>query len=158
DGEAALQMLGRELRVRRAQDVAPVRQALANAAQRGLRSLLTLGEEGRRLCVAFVPLPCIGADGHNATLLVFGKRQVCEELSAQWFARTNGLTLAETQVLQQLCGGAQPSEIAVRQNVALPTVRTQMGSTRAKTGAQSIRALVRQGAVLPPLVSALRPQ
>ena len=42
------------------------------------------------------------------------------------------------------------------QGVALSTVRTQINSIRAKTGAASIRALVRQVAVLPPLVSALR--
>jgi hypothetical protein len=36
------------------------------------------------------------------------------------------------------------------------TVRTQIGSIRAKTGANSIRELVRQVAVLPPLVGALR--
>jgi hypothetical protein len=40
--------------------------------------------------------------------------------------------------------------------VAVSTVRTQIGSIRAKTGAGSIRELVRQVAVLPPLVGALR--
>jgi len=37
-------------------------------------------------------------------------------------------------------------------------VRTQIGSIRAKTGAASIAELVRQVAVLPPLVGALRGQ
>jgi DNA-binding CsgD family transcriptional regulator len=156
DDEHPLQLLGQELRVRRMQDVAPMRQALASAAQRGLRSLLTLGDEPQRVCVAVVPLPAFHDAGHCATLLVFGKRQVCEELSVQSFARSHGLTLAETQVLKQLCTGAQPSEIAEHQCVALSTVRTQIGSIRAKTGAESIRELVRQVAVLPPLVSALR--
>jgi hypothetical protein len=40
--------------------------------------------------------------------------------------------------------------------VALSTVRTQIGSIRTKTGAGSIRDLVRQVALLPPLVGALR--
>jgi len=40
--------------------------------------------------------------------------------------------------------------------VAVSTVRTQIGSIRAKTGAASISELVRQVAVLPPLVGALR--
>jgi DNA-binding CsgD family transcriptional regulator len=40
--------------------------------------------------------------------------------------------------------------------VAISTVRTQIGNLRLKTGAQSIRALVRQVAVLPPLMCALR--
>ena len=41
-------------------------------------------------------------------------------------------------------------------SVAVSTVRTQIGSIRIKTGASSIRELVRQVAVLPPLVGALR--
>jgi ribosomal protein S19 len=40
--------------------------------------------------------------------------------------------------------------------VALSTIRSQLGAIRAKTGAASIRTLVRQVAVLPPLVGALR--
>jgi DNA-binding CsgD family transcriptional regulator len=40
--------------------------------------------------------------------------------------------------------------------VAVSTVRTQIGSIRAKAGAGSISELVRQVAVLPPLVGALR--
>ncbi|MEO8311967.1 MAG: helix-turn-helix transcriptional regulator, partial [Caldimonas sp.] len=40
--------------------------------------------------------------------------------------------------------------------VAISTVRSQIGSMRAKTGAESIRALVRQVAVLPPVKGVLR--
>jgi DNA-binding CsgD family transcriptional regulator len=50
----------------------------------------------------------------------------------------------------------RPTAIARQQNVAVSTVRTQIGSIRAKTGAGSISELVRQVAVLPPLVGALR--
>jgi DNA-binding CsgD family transcriptional regulator len=50
----------------------------------------------------------------------------------------------------------RPTLIAQTQGVAVSTVRTQIGSIRAKTGAASISALVRQVAVLPPLVGALR--
>jgi DNA-binding CsgD family transcriptional regulator len=90
------------------------------------------------------------------TLLVLGKRQVCEQLSVQGFARSVSLTPAETRVLEQVCGGVRPNDIAQRAGVAVSTVRTQIGSIRAKTGAASIRELVRQVAVLPPLVGALR--
>jgi DNA-binding CsgD family transcriptional regulator len=87
---------------------------------------------------------------------VLGKRQVCEKLSVQGFARSLAMTPAETRVLELLCAGVRPTEIAQRQGVAVSTVRTQIGSLRAKTGAGSIRELVRQVAVLPPLVGALR--
>lgn len=155
DGEHPLQLLGQQLRVRRGQDLAPLRDALAGAA-RGLRRLLTLGDADRRVSVAVVPLP--HATLRAATLLVFGKRQVCEGLSIHWFARSHSLTQAEAQVLNALCSGARPNQIAQRQSVAISTVRTQISSIRSKTGAESIRDLVRQIAVLPPLVSALRGQ
>ncbi len=92
-----------------------------------------------------------------ATLLVLGKRQVCASLSVQGFARSMKLTPAETRVLERLCAGVRPNTIAVEQAVAVSTIRTQIGSIRAKTGAASIAELVRQVAVLPPVVGVLRP-
>jgi DNA-binding CsgD family transcriptional regulator len=155
DAEHPLQLLGAELRVRRPQDVTPLREALAGARQRGLRRLLSVGEGAQRVTLAVVPLPGT-AQEDLLTLIVFGKRRMCEALSAHWFARDNGLTPAEARVLAALCDGRRPAEIASSQSVAISTVRTQIGSIRSKTGAESIRALVRQVAVLPPLVSALR--
>ena len=156
DADHPLQLLGDELRLRHGQDVAPLCDALAAASRRGLRKLLTLGEAPNRISVAVVPLPAFDPQHQHATLLVFGKRQMCEELSVHWFAQAHGLTIAETQVLKALCTGAQPSGIAKSQGVAISTVRTQISSIRSKTGAASIRDLVRQVAVLPPLVSTLR--
>ena len=161
DEEHPLQLLGHALRAHRPQDVAPLYDALA-AAQRGLRRLLTLGAGEHRVSVSVVPLP--RADGEPAsdaavgktTLLVLGKRQMCAQLSVQGFARCMTLTPTETRVLELLCNGVRPTEIATRQGVAVSTVRTQIGSIRAKTGAGSIRELVRQVALLPPLVGALR--
>ena len=157
DGDHPLQLLGRSLRAHRPQDAAPLYDALA-AAQRGLRRLLTLGEGTHRACISVVPLPGTGAadEGGALTLLVMGKRQVCAQLSVQGFARSAALTPAETRVLEWLCGGVRPNDIASRAGVAVSTVRTQIGSIRSKTGAASIRELVRQVAVLPPLVGALR--
>ena len=155
DGQHPLQLLGSTLRAHRALDVAPLHDALA-AAQRGLRKLVTLGEGAQRVCVSVVPLPVAGGIDTRVTLLVLGKRQVCEQLSVQGYARSVGLTPAETRVLEQLCTGARPSQVATNAGVAVSTIRTQIGSIRAKTGAGSIRELVRQVAVLPPLVGALR--
>jgi DNA-binding CsgD family transcriptional regulator len=149
-----LQLLGDELRPRRACDAAPLREALAAATQRGMRRMLTLGEPAKSVSVAVVPLSSAGHE-RQAALLVFGKREVCETLSVQSFARCHGLTPTETAVLQALCEGRKTTEIAQRHAVAMTTLRTQIGSIRQKTGAPSIRALVRQVAVLPPLVGAL---
>ncbi|MDE2082332.1 MAG: helix-turn-helix transcriptional regulator [Burkholderiales bacterium] len=155
DEQHPLQLDDHALRARNAQDVAPLHDALA-AAQRGLRRLLTLGEGAQRVSVSVVPLPASeGLDG-PLTLLMLGKRAVCAQLSVHGYARSVGLTPTETRVLEMLCAGLRPTEIAQRQGVAISTVRTQIGSIRAKTGTTSIRDLARQVAVLPPLVGALR--
>jgi DNA-binding CsgD family transcriptional regulator len=137
-------------------DAAPWRKALDMAAKRGLRTLLTLGDETRRIGVAIVPVSAPEEGGRAATLVVVGRHSVCESLSVQWFARCHGLTQAEGQVLDLLCRGEAPGDVARTQGVAVSTVRSQIGSIRAKTGASSIGALVRQVALLPPMVSALQ--
>jgi DNA-binding CsgD family transcriptional regulator len=155
DAQHPLQLLGRELRPRLEADHAALREALAQASRRGLRHLLKLGDAAEHCSVAVVPLGPGGAAGEQAVLLMLGKRNMCEELSVEGFARSHGLTLAETQVLKGLCGGLPPQDIALRHGVALSTVRTQIGSIRAKTGAGSIRALVHRVAQLPPMVGTL---
>jgi DNA-binding CsgD family transcriptional regulator len=156
DDEHPLQLLGSELRVRRPQDVAPLREAVGAARERGLRRLLALGADAQRLSVAVVPLPAAPGSAAAMTLLVLGKRQVCGHLSTHWFAREHGLTPAEARVLTGLCEGQPPTRIAEQQGVAISTVRAQIGAIRSKTGSASIPALVRQLAVLPPLLGALR--
>jgi DNA-binding CsgD family transcriptional regulator len=88
----------------------------------------------------------------GSALLVFGRRQVCEPLSVQFFAREHRLTTAETAVLHGLAEGLRPAEIAKDAGVPMSTVRTQITSIRLKTGARSIGELVRLVTVLPPIV------
>ena len=149
-----LEMRNGELDARERGDAPRLRKAL-QAALRGLRTLLTLGAGTQRSSVAVVPLQACGARS-NEILLVLGKRAVCEDLSTQWYARSHGLTSTETQVLTLLCAGILPNEIARRQGVAISTIRTQIGSIRAKTGVRTIAALLRDVAVLPPMVHALK--
>jgi DNA-binding CsgD family transcriptional regulator len=158
DGTHPLQVCAGALGAQRQQDMAPLFEALA-AAQRGLRRLLTLGRADQRVSISVVPLPegptALDAGG-SVTLLMLGKREFCAQLSVQGYARSQNLTPAETRVLERLCNGVKPTEIAAQAGVQVSTVRTQIGSIRAKTGADSIRDLVRQVAVLPPMVGALR--
>lgn len=156
DAAHPLQLHGRELRARRPQDALPLADALQAAARRGLRKLLTLGEAAQRVSVSVVPLALPDTDHGPVTLVMLGKRQVCEVLSVQGFALCHRLTSAEARVLAALCRGVPPTEIAAQVGVAISTVRTQIGTIREKTGAQSIRALVQQVAVLPPLMGVLR--
>ena len=155
DRDHPLQMLGRELRARLPQDVAPLHDALQDA-QHGKRSMLKLGDSTDEVSVVVVPLGAPHRGTGQATLLLLSKRRVCERLSVQWYARRHALTPAETRVLEGLCQGLDPREVAEKHGVGLATVRTQIGSIRAKTGTESIRDLVRHVATLPPMVSALR--
>jgi DNA-binding CsgD family transcriptional regulator len=149
DAGHPLQLLGRQLRARHSQDVARLHDALAAASQRGLRRLLSVGEPEHGANIAVIPL------APRATLVVLGKRQLSESLSVQCYARNHALTPAETRVLESLCEGLQPREIAALHDVGLATVRTQIGSIRSKTGAENIRALVRKVAVLPPILNVM---
>lgn len=145
-----LQLAGRQLRAREAVDTARLHDALADASHRSLRRLLTLRAGDARVSIAVIPL------GRSATLVVLGKRHLSERISVQLFARQHGLTPAEMRVLNGLCEGLDPREVAELHQVGLATVRTQVASIRAKTGADNIRDLVCQVAVLPPIVSSLR--
>jgi DNA-binding CsgD family transcriptional regulator len=155
DGTHPLQLVGGALRTRLLQDGAPLRNAVDQASTRGLRRLLTLGEREHQTSVSIVPLGHSGPDA-GAVLIVLGKSAVCESLSMEGYARAHGLTCAETRVLIELARGARPSDIACALGVAISTIRTQIGSVRTKTGAPSIRALLRQLSVLPPLKGVLR--
>ncbi|HEU0289991.1 MAG TPA: LuxR C-terminal-related transcriptional regulator [Burkholderiales bacterium] len=150
-GDHPLQLAGSTLRVRYPRDAAALRDAIAAATGRGMRRMLTLGLVPRQLTVSVVPVTTHGADEQPAALVVLEKRQVCEQLAVQGFARCHGLTSAETAVLQALCDGLNPMEIAQQNGVAVCTVRSQVGSVRAKTGARSIRELLSRIAALPPL-------
>jgi len=151
-----LQLVHGELRARDAHDARALQTALRNATERGLRKLLTLGQGTERLGIALVPLPPPSGDGAGSALVILGKRKVCEHLSIQAFASAHVLTAAETRVLVRLCNGDEPARIAHQLNVAISTVRTQIGSIRQKTGAPTIRALLKQIASLPPLMGTLR--
>jgi len=153
-----LELAGDLLRVRATADRDALRLALHQAAEQGLRKLLAIGGESQPLCISVVPLgrtPSLPQRGQTAVLVILGKREMCGQLSVLGYARSLGLTPTEGRVLAELCGGASAREVAKMLGVALSTVRTHINSIRAKTGASSICSLVRQMAVLPPLMGAL---
>jgi DNA-binding CsgD family transcriptional regulator len=55
----------------------------------------------------------------------------------------HGLTVAETQLAEALLLGLTPADIAGQRNVSMPTIRTQLGSLFAKTGATRQAELVK---------------
>jgi DNA-binding CsgD family transcriptional regulator len=147
-----LQLRGHQLLAAQPEHAAMLQQALAGA-QRGRRKLLSLGDALKPCTVAVIPLHSARS---RTTLLMMGKRLAGDPLQVQGFALCHALTQAETRVLQRLCQGQYPSDVARLHGVSLATVRSQISSMRSKTGARSIRGLLRQVAVLPPVVGSLR--
>ena len=104
----------------------------------------------RTLPVGVVPLA--GAERPLAMLMI-GKRALCPPLSTQWFCLMHGLSHAESTVLGDLLAGHEPREIAVRNGVALSTIRTQIARISDKTSLHGIRDLLFAVAALPPLTA-----
>lgn len=140
------------VQARRDADHGPFNRALVESAERGLRRLLLLGQAPHAAVVAVVPL-CRSEGGQAGLVaLVLTRRQLAEGLTVQGVARLYGLTPAEAQVLQALCEGREPREIARRHGVCMTTVRTQVNKIREKADVASIRDLIRLLALMPPLV------
>ncbi len=146
-----------QLRAHQPSDQCQLQLALADAV-RGRRRLITLGHNGASISVAVLPMPGDDEDdnGETLALLTFGKRQPCETLTVDFYSRTQGLTGAEARVLQALCNGAKPKEIAAQCDVAISTVRSHICSIRVKTQTANIRELVDRVAKLPPITPAMK--
>lgn len=155
EGEHPLKWQGGRLTAALTDDAGELAEAMLSARTRGIRKLLTLGKKDNRISVAVMSLPGLSGDANGAVLLVLGRRHVCGDLSVFWFARSHGLTQAESTVLQSLCKGLGPTEIAAEHAVAISTVRTQLAAIRSKTGVSSLRGLVNEVACLPPLMHVL---
>ncbi len=156
DRQHPLVLDGQLLRTRGDDDAVTLQLALDAASARGLRRLVSLGQGALRTHVAVVPLELSPGVPSGACLLLLGRREACPRLSLQWFARAHALTPAESRVLEALAEGHDPREIALAFDVGLATVRSQLGSVRAKVGVASIRELLQRLATLPPMLSALR--
>lgn len=113
------------------------------------------------LAVSFIPLEGSRMDlhdgSHHRVMAIMGKRLVCEELSFRMFARLHKLSPTETNVLLAIVNGQTAEDVAVANQVAISTVRTQLNQVRSKTGAHNLRELVRRVASLPPLVASVKP-
>jgi DNA-binding CsgD family transcriptional regulator len=152
---AALRVVDGRLHATLSADSAALDRALADAERRSLRHMLIIGHGERRLGLSVVPLAGSPPTLAAGTAVMLGKRQICHPLSIAGYSRSHGLTNAEGRVLAELCNGSEPQDVARRFAVSISTVRSQIGSIRSKTGAASIVALMRQLAVLPPILVAL---
>jgi DNA-binding CsgD family transcriptional regulator len=139
------------LQVAHSAQLARLAQA-TRSAEVGCRVMIDLGAADHPLAVAFVPLDRSSkAYGEATIMVVCGKHHLSENRALQFYARSQKLSSAEESVLQALCMGMGPDEIAQQHGVRLSTVRTQITHIRTKTGATSVRALVARVSALPPM-------
>ena len=139
---------------------AKVEAALVNI-RRGQRSLVTLSSSDGDISLSFVPLHPGGPAAAQTpdaplALVIFGRRDACEALTLQQYARLHGLTGAEQALLPAVIRGLSVEAIAQQQCVSRSTVRTQLGSIREKTGAKSLRSLTARLITLPPIRPSLK--
>jgi DNA-binding NarL/FixJ family response regulator len=131
------------------------RQRLAQAvelAHRGQWSLVRLGSGSGTLSIAVFPL-CASERGTGPlALLLFQLSDKREPLATQLYAKSCGLTPAETRVLLGLADGLLPKQIASKHEVLLSTVRTQISSIRDKTGTRRLADLLQALVSLPPIM------
>ncbi|MBI5719580.1 MAG: helix-turn-helix transcriptional regulator [Burkholderiales bacterium] len=89
-------------------------------------------------------------DGGRAwAIATFEREELCGPLELQMFSSRHGLTLAENQVLQRLCRGERPAEIAREHGVARSTVLTQVAAIRSKTHRGSVLELLHKLSRMP---------
>lgn len=153
-----LELRSRRLRARDAQEQPALSDALEGARKRSARSLLNMGTGSARVGLSIVPLPLALSNrgGGNAVLMTLQRAQLVEKLSVGAFARSHSLSQREEEVLTALCEGLRPTQIAERMGVAVATVRSHVHNLKEKTHCGSMVELVKQVALLPPLVTALK--
>lgn len=131
-----------------------LQEALARAAE-GKRSLVELAAPaGPGLAIAALPLKS-PAGARPRAALFFARAAICDSLMLCFYARANGLTATEEQVLGILCQGFSAPQVAAQLKVAVSTVRSHVRSLCAKTRSSGVRELVSRVAVLPPVAPPL---
>jgi DNA-binding CsgD family transcriptional regulator len=153
-----IELRSRRVRARDPQEQQALFEALDGARRRGTRCILNMGQPQARVGLSIVPLPLPlsnRANG-NAVLLTLQRSQLVEKLSVGAFARARGLSQREQEVLAALCEGLRPNQIAERMGVAVATVRSHVHNLKEKTQSRSMVELVKQVALLPPLLTALK--
>ena len=126
-------------------------QTALSKASLGIRSLVKLSGSGITLMLSVVPLPHKPDGACERIALFFERAAVCDTGMFIFFARSQGLTPTEEQVLTLLCRSMSTPDIAIELKIAVSTVRSHVRSLCIKTGAKGARELVNRVATLPPV-------
>ena len=132
-----------------------LRQAISDAATRGIRRLLWVGAGASRVMVATMPVDSRDAAAGRRMLVLLGRRSLCSPLGLEMLALRHGLTIAEKRVLSALIDTREPRQIACDHGVQLSTVRTQIQAIRDKFGARNVDELLLRVAQVPAVAASL---
>ncbi len=135
-----------------AEDAQTWRQALRSACLHGRHGLLELqAQSGNANGTAsvYVSLTPVRWAHRDMALASFEREELCGSLVLQQFSARHRLTSTEGQVLQKLCQGLRPADIAVEHGVSPTTVLTQVAAIRIKTGCNSVQGLLNKLSRLP---------
>ncbi|MDT7838873.1 helix-turn-helix transcriptional regulator [Aquabacterium sp. OR-4] len=137
-----------------AEDAARLHAAI-RSAMRGLWAMVALNRGGEAvLAVGVAPIQVDAGDSAApppVALLMLGAEVHDRCLARQFFDTEHHLTHHEGKVLDALCDGLTPQQIAGEHRVKISTVRTQIAAVREKVGVDSIRRLIHRVASLPPM-------
>ncbi len=153
---SGLQVVAKRLQCREPTEQAALDGALEAAQKHGRRSMLQL-RLGGSSALSIVPLPTAltrNTEGH-AVLVTMQRSRIVESLTVSAYGRAHGLSRREEQVLGLMCDGLRAADIAAHLQVSQATVRSHVHNLKAKTGTSSVLELVKQVAVLPPMVATL---
>jgi DNA-binding CsgD family transcriptional regulator len=131
-------------------------QAVNLAVDRSLRSTISWQTADDCIALAVVPLGQRDAEAQPLAMVLMERERLCTPLALAGFGRLLGLTGAQLSIVEELCAGHEPAEIATRQGVAITTVRTHVGALRSKMGVTTVRELLIRLACLPPMMDILR--
>jgi DNA-binding CsgD family transcriptional regulator len=124
------------------------------AGERGLRTLLTFDNEPEALPLVVMPVLAVPLGVFSASassgqpkdpcffLAMLAKRSGSESINIDLYARANGLTPSERDVLKGLSSGFAPSTLAQQLGVSIHTMRTHISHIRQKTGTPHLRGLL----------------
>ncbi len=153
--QLALRGTGQTLTTAIAAQAAKLAEAV-RMAQLGQRSMVQVGTPEQLLALSVMPLNHRFEVAPIRVLVVCAKRQACDSLTLQFYARACKLSACEELVLKGLCSGLDTEGIAAANKVQASTVRSQILKIREKTGATSVRDLLQRTAALPAMVPTVR--
>jgi len=118
----------------------------AGPAARFIPPIGVMGADGRPCSIRVLPLARQDRDalgGEGAVMVTVSTPDTAPAVDAM--AETYGFTPAETRILEQLCSGHAPPEIAAGLDVSLSTVKTHLLQMFRKTGLHRQADLVKLG-------------